>query len=136
MTGNINQHVLGSRQGLNGSFLGMLNKSESSHECRRRSFVAGFEETTNGIFGHVWVRQGSFKLSFTSRHMCKYCTYDWKIMGNTPGLWQGIQQDSQSYMVVRRCPVCAGPVWSREGGCKRMWVTATAPTSSHNETTF
>lgn len=69
------------------------------------------------------------------------CTDEWKIMGITLGPWSGhiktkmvkrwgedMQQGMDSGKATR---------WATEQrGSKRMWVSATAPTSSHNETLF
>lgn len=71
-------------------------------------------------------------------------------MGITPGPWldriktkmveeEGVEV--QQGMDGRKAPWWSGHVgcvrhWSRGGGSERMWVTATAPTSSRNETLF
>lgn len=64
---------------------------------------------------------------------------DGKLLEIPRGLWLGVQRGDgqlEICVAVRSCAMCAD---NRRGGLfwsQRMWVSATAPTSTHNENLF
>lgn len=68
---------------------------------------------------------------------------EWKIIGTKAGWWPGSHHNKdgteertddwrKSSAVVGSCGTCT----DLGSGSERMWVSSTAPTSSHNETLF